>query len=303
MRHATRAVLRKAGLTLLIGVLSAALAAELTLRLGGTYSTYSERNYGEYRPVLGRSLPTWIHGWTPGQVHHLPSTEFDFEYAINADGVRDLEHELAKPEGVRRIVIFGDSFVEGVGAQREQSWPAQLEGLLGSSGAAVEVFNAGVSGSDPCFEVQLLKQRFLRYEPDLVIVSLNASDQVDVLAWGGMERFQADGTTRGRPQPRFEPLYVHSHLVRWALHVLWGYDRELNVFGSPGRARLDAQHLLIEACERFAELGRQHDFELLVLVHPLPDMLSKAETLYFRMFYDELAARGIEAHDLTTPLQ
>ena len=69
------------------------------------------------------------------------------------------------------------------------------------------------------------------------------------------------------------------------------------------RGHLDAQHLLIEACERFAELGRQHDFELLVLVHPLPDMLSKAETLYFRMFYDELAARGIEAHDLTTLLQ
>src|SRR5438552_2622971 len=43
-------------------------------------------------------------------------------YTINAEGWRDVAHELAKPPGVYRIAVLGDSYVEALQVELEQTF-------------------------------------------------------------------------------------------------------------------------------------------------------------------------------------
>ena len=285
-------------LAVCVGLAFGLLAAELALRASGVFATYSESNYGEWRDVYGRKQAGWLRAWAPGQ-HVLQTAEFRYDYQINGDGVRDVEHALEAAPGVQRVVVLGDSYAEGVGAERDEAWPAVLAERLARAGASVEVLDAGVSGSDPWFEVELLRQRFLRYRPDLVILALNDSDIYDTVWWGGRERFREDGTARGRPAPRSFALYRRSHLARWLLHGLGGLERSMMSYGEPGRVSWQAQLEVVEACAAAAALCAEHSARLLVLVHPVPEGILAREVNYFDAFFAELERRGIDAVDLT----
>lgn len=287
---------------LTIGLASGLPAAEGALRASGVWRTYSERNFGEYSEVYGRQMKGWPLTRVPSSALEVQTAEFRFEHAINADGVRDLPRELEAEPGRRRIVVLGDSYVsyvEGVGAERHESWPAVLGDQLARDGLSVEVLSAGVSGSDPCFAYQLLRARFLRYRPDLVILSINESDICDAIWWGGLERFRSDGTTGGRPRPRSFVFYRDSHLARWSLHAFGGLDRPTVAFGPPGRKSWEAQSAWVEACAEIAGLRVEQPFEFLVLVHPTPSEIPFRQTAFFQAFFDRLAERGIAAADLT----
>jgi hypothetical protein len=50
----------------------------------------------------------------------------------NAHGQRDRERTLRKPEGVKRILLLGDSVVEGYGLRESETLSRQLEALYAS---------------------------------------------------------------------------------------------------------------------------------------------------------------------------
>jgi hypothetical protein len=79
---------------------------------------------------------------------HWPKTPYAVEVRLNAMGFRDREFE-AKPEGVRRIVIVGDSFTYGHGLPEAESYPRQLEALLRAArpGERVDVYDAAGGGT------------------------------------------------------------------------------------------------------------------------------------------------------------
>jgi len=88
----------------------------------------------------------------------------------NSYGQRDVEREIEKPPGVRRILLLGDSVVEGHGIRDlDQTMSRQLEELFGDDGAT-EVLNFGVSGYCTLAEVELLEVKGLAFEPDIVIL-------------------------------------------------------------------------------------------------------------------------------------
>ena len=49
---------------------------------------------------------------------------------INREGLRDVEHQYAKPPGVFRILVLGDSFVEAMHVPLESTFPRRLEERL-----------------------------------------------------------------------------------------------------------------------------------------------------------------------------
>jgi lysophospholipase L1-like esterase len=97
---------------------------------------------------------------------------------INSHGFRGGERALAKPSGVFRILVLGDSVAFGQGVAAEATFSDQLERLLNeaSSDLEVEVLNSGVRGYNTYQELLLLKEVGFKFDPDLVLVSYVSND-------------------------------------------------------------------------------------------------------------------------------
>ncbi|MDD5128102.1 MAG: GDSL-type esterase/lipase family protein [Candidatus Omnitrophica bacterium] len=108
-----------------------------------------------------------------GQHVKIPPTTIK----VSSAGIRDREYSFAKPEGVYRIVILGDSISFGWGVEMEQAFPELLEGFLNERDPGrYEVINFSVPGYNFSQEVATLERKCLGYHPDLVIFSVCGND-------------------------------------------------------------------------------------------------------------------------------
>ena len=127
--------------------------------------------------------PRWIHlhkaslelGWelVPGAAGVGKLGE---RYQISAAGLRDRDYPMEAPRGVVRIAAIGDSFTFGMGVNLEDSYAKQLEGILRTQGAQVEVMNFGVIGHNMWQHYAMLETRVLRYQPNLIVLGLFTDD-------------------------------------------------------------------------------------------------------------------------------
>lgn len=95
-------------------------------------------------------------------------------YHFNNDSFKDrYNYSIEKAEGIYRIIILGDSNVEGKFVNTESSFPEQLEDLLNLKQCQnikkFEVLNMGVSGYDIQYSLERYKRRGMKYHPDLVL--------------------------------------------------------------------------------------------------------------------------------------
>jgi hypothetical protein len=178
------------------------ICTEMLMVFTGFYSTYQEK-----RDVFFYSCPYNDKGRNKYYIlkrdHLLKSEEYKFMRVINSEGLADREHTPAKSVGEYRILALGDSLTEGDGAHADSTWLKFLERNLKKYPIQrnLTFMNAGVCGSDPFYSYVLLKDRLIRYKPDLVLLALNASDLNDLLIRGGMERFLPDGSVKYKNPP------------------------------------------------------------------------------------------------------
>lgn len=97
---------------------------------------------------------------------------------INSDGFRDREFDLQKPNNTIRIIALGDSFTFGWAVSTNDSYPKILESQLNeqSKGKTYQVLNFGVPSYNTAQEVELLKEKGLKYKPDIVILQFLFND-------------------------------------------------------------------------------------------------------------------------------
>jgi lysophospholipase L1-like esterase len=154
------------GLLICVSLLAALAVTEVVVRVFApqpTGITYQDR-YG---------LP--MH-W-PGITRYL--SQYGHDVTFNSVGMRDREHPVAKPPGVFRILLLGDSFTEALQVPFEASLPSLLEALgTKESGRPVEVINAGVSGWGTDDELRYLSTYGLKYQPDLVVVAMTLHNDI-----------------------------------------------------------------------------------------------------------------------------
>lgn len=152
-----------------IAVFVACLIAELCLRFTGHLPSAAEPD-----DDLG-----WR--WVPG-ARYLFREEGFSTGRFNSLGMRDVERAARKPDGVRRIALLGDSFVEGLHVPLEATFAAITERRMRDAGASVEVLNLARSGMGPTEELLVLKRVALALEPDAVcVVYLPGNDISDAL--------------------------------------------------------------------------------------------------------------------------
>ena len=119
---------------------------------------------------------------------------------MNACGIREREFACEpKPAGERRIVCVGDSMTVGWGVRVEDGWVRRVETELRRDEPKLRTVNCGAAGAlCPDEYLHALRERFWRFEPDLVLVTLCLNDLLPVN--GGMSHLQPE--LRGR-QPAF----------------------------------------------------------------------------------------------------
>jgi hypothetical protein len=97
---------------------------------------------------------------------------------VNSVGIRDgREYTIEKSKF--RIEIIGDSIAYARGVPPPQTFARQLERQINADAtlAPVEVINLGVEGYSTVQEVETLRTKGLRYQPDLVIVQYFLNDE------------------------------------------------------------------------------------------------------------------------------
>lgn len=96
----------------------------------------------------------------------------------NGEGWHDIDHDLIKPPGTVRVLVLGDSFVEGVQVRLYELYHRRLERLLQERDGTVEVIAMANSGWSQEQELKALVKAGLRYRPDLVLVEFLAGNDV-----------------------------------------------------------------------------------------------------------------------------
>jgi hypothetical protein len=153
------------------GLLIGAFVAEMALRIAGyAYPRTSQRD--DFTGTL-----------------RIPGVEFVYRdegfshVRINSAGFRDDDWERAKPPGVVRVAVLGDSYVEGFQVEKHERLTELLErelnGAQGLPGTPqVEVLNFGMGGYGTAQELMCLRHHVWSYSPDVVVLTILTGNDI-----------------------------------------------------------------------------------------------------------------------------
>jgi hypothetical protein len=155
---------------MLLGLAFGLLAVELVLRLLGprlplVNSLTSIATFQTYHPIYGFFHRPGASGW-------IETPEYTSYVSFNSHGLREREIEPAKPAGDFRVLVMGDSFVEGAQVPIERTVSRQLEAILRGSapGRPIDAINAGNAGFGTAQELLYFQHEGAAYEPDVVVL-------------------------------------------------------------------------------------------------------------------------------------
>jgi lysophospholipase L1-like esterase len=203
------------------------------------------------------------HTFLPGVAQRAVTANYDVAFRTNWLGYNDVEHALGKAPDRFRVLLLGDSFVEGMQVAPERHLARLLEGLAARDGRALEVVAMGISGYGQSHELATYEALGRAYAPDLVIAFFCPNDLWNNLV--GVEgeegpaiyRIDPDGTlvsniaalpetppTPGEYRkheraPRFPGLRIARRLLRGSYRLAFGDAR--------GAARAEALNELPKA--------------------------------------------------------
>jgi hypothetical protein len=159
------------------------------------------RSFGElvrYSPTLGWDKP-------PGEETVYLQSEFQVIFRVNSRGLRGPERDYPKPRGVTRVLLLGDSFVEGYTVAEEALVSTVLEARLNArSGPRYEVINGGTHGYGTDQEYLFFLEEGRRYQPDVVVLFFYSNDLLDNLSGFEKPFFEPQGSglaLRNSPVP------------------------------------------------------------------------------------------------------
>ncbi len=160
----------KKTLALLFGIFTALLVFEVTIR----FTPFAELHMVTYDKWRGFALLPGAHGWY--------AREGRAYIRINHDGLRDVDHTKAKPKGVFRIAVLGDSYAEAqqIDLNRTFWWVMQekLRACPALSGEKVEAINFGVRAYGTVQEWLSLRYYAWQYSPDFVVLAIYIGNDI-----------------------------------------------------------------------------------------------------------------------------
>lgn len=161
-----------------------------------------------YLASRGRPEQTATHMSDPVLHHRIrPSVAArvrGVEFRTSSLGLHDREYPAAKPPGVFRILLLGDSMTEGGGLALEATVAKQAEAMLNAPGcrSRVEVVNGGVASYSPILQYLYLQTLAPILDPDLVVLNFDMTDVHDDFIRTAVARLGPDGLPLAVPSDR-----------------------------------------------------------------------------------------------------
>ena len=161
-------------LAVIYGALALALvAAEVSLRLSKSETTTRLR-YAYTPDVLGEFLPNQ-------SLYDTRKPRVRWKVTINAEGYRGRPVAVPKPSGTYRLLVLGDSLVEGSYVDDGSTLAEQLEvALRRRLGDGIEVVGIGRAGYTITDEMDYFREKGHRLDPDAVVLVSALNDVADL---------------------------------------------------------------------------------------------------------------------------
>lgn len=179
----------------------------------------------------------------------------------NSWGMRDYEYSLAKPVGVQRIAVVGDSVAFGYGEgldhiPLEDTFAKLLESKLNShSSQKYEVLNFSVTGYNSSQEQRLVENKVVGFDPDVILVCYVPNDDLYPDGLGELTRATSPYSLGSR---------LNSKLISYLLLI---YERAM----FPGSDDITRVWDLFDTLQSLSE---EHGFEVVILMTPYEDTLA-----------------------------
>lgn len=209
-------------------------------------------------PILGFELKPNYSNPNPDYIDSYERT--------NAHGQRDEPRQTTKKTGVRRILLLGDSVVEGYGLPHTKLISTQLQAVYDNVGSPTEVLNFGVSAYCTLAEIELLATKGVEFDPDVVVLVFVEND---------FDNFNREAFPLGQSIDRpaiAEFLFRRSYLCRLVFlqfnlfhfraeadPVAWNRDA---ISSAGGNNNVEIGLL------RFSQLASEYNFEPVVAIWP-----------------------------------
>ncbi len=225
--------------------------AEFGLR--GVASAKREQLAGQFDEGGMRAIPSA----TPGLIY---TYDPDFP-EVNSRGYIDDEHSLAKPDGVYRIVLIGDSVADGRDVDPSVRFASVIEDSLQIPGKSVEVIVLARVGYSTVQERVLLEEEAFTYDPDVILWSYCLNDPADPVMHNANGNL---GVFHHRPR---------SYLVDFVRRSAFSVRERLKGRNCPGEfhARLHCIYWddVVRHVEAIGEAGKQEGVPVVFLIHPI----------------------------------
>ena len=193
--------------------------------------------------VTVRLLPERVLGFTYKDGKFAPARQRERDTFRNSLGRHDVEHELRKPPGVRRVLLLGDSYVAAGVVQVSEIPGQRMEHYLNAgSDQRYEVISLGKGAWGPRNELDVFQRVGKGFSPDIVVTLFLSFNDVEnssrALTYRAYQHRQGQGSARpGRTRVAADDMPFF--LCRWSvLNQLLSYRlayfyRDKTVAGIP----------------------------------------------------------------------
>ncbi len=170
-------------------------------------------------PIGWRVTSYGLRGNEINRSYRHTSPEYRINIRTNSKGIRaDRDIRYEKTDGVKRIVLLGDSFAMGCGVNLEDTFSSQMRKFLEESGVNAEIVNLGVPAYGNAEELILLKEEGLKYQPDLVLLAWHPSDYAENVRSNLFSLEDGRLIRKGKtysPRPKFGIFLYQFRAYRW----------------------------------------------------------------------------------------
>lgn len=238
--------------------------------------------FPQWAPATAERVNLWHYdsllGWAhrPGQTTTFVHQDFSAEVNINSVGLRDREY-TAERSDKKRMLVLGDSFGWGFGVETDEVFSEVLERRYPDW----EIINASVSGYSTDQEYLYLRERGMRYAPDVVVVLFYQNDLVgnarDEIYWHNKPYFRLDNYTLTQFNIPVPPATLGQRLDRFfygKTYLLAKLYRMVELVRQGGTLKSEASwsvntDLTFRLLKAMNRLSRQHDAKLVVVSIPM----------------------------------